>query len=176
MRYAAFMRALNVGGRVVKMDALKKVFVELGYSNVESFIASGNVVFETPSKSAAALERMISAALEAAFGYEVVTFLRSASELSRIAAYTPFKGLDDARTFVVGFLAAPLPAAAVKTLMTLASTDDRFHVRGREVWWHSLKGQGESIFSNKVLEKTLGVRTTFRNVRTVRKMAARWGD
>lgn len=174
-RYAAFMRALNVGGRVVKMEELKKIFVKLGYKNVESFIASGNIVFESPLAAAAAHEKKIAAALEKALGYEVVTFLRNSAELSEIAGYVPFKGLDDAPTFVVGFLSAPLSADSTRKLMTLASKEDRFHVRGREVWWHSTIGQGESKFSNTVLERALGVRTTFRNMRTVRKMAARWG-
>jgi len=169
------MRALNVGGRVVKMDELKRQFVKLGFTNVESFIASGNIVFETPSKSGSALEKKIAAALEKALGYEVVTFVRTAAELSEVAAYTPFKGLDDAPTFVVGFLIEPLSAAATKKLMALQSSADRFHVRGREIWWHSKNSQGDSTFSNAVLEKTLGVRTTFRNMRTVRKMAAKWG-
>lgn len=175
MRYAAFMRALNVGGRIVKMDELKRHFVKLGFSNVESFIASGNIVFESSSKSGAALEKKISSALAKALGYEVVTFVRTIAEVSEIAAYTPFKGLTDAPTFVVGFLIEPLSAAATKKLMALGSKVDRFHVRGREVWWHSENSQADSTFSNAVLEKTLGVRTTFRNMRTVRKMADRWG-
>ena len=175
MRYAAFMRALNVGGHTVKMDALKKIFVKLGYTKVESFIASGNIVFETPSRAAGAQEKMIAAALEKTLGYEVITFLRNAQELSEIAAYVPFKGPTDTPTYLVGFLQAPLDAAAKKNLMALASPVDEFHVRGREVWWRSSKGQGESTFSNKVLEKTLGVRTTFRNVRTIQKMADKWG-
>ena len=175
MRYAAFLRALNVGGHVVKMDALKKIFVKLGYTNVESFIASGNVVFETPSKAAGSLERQIGAALEKALGYEVVTFLRTSRELADLAAYVPFRKPSESPTFVVGFLHAPLDAAATKKLMALASDVYEFQARGREVWWRSGNRQGESTFSNKVLEKALGVRTTFRNVRTVRNMADKWG-
>ena len=176
MRFAAFLRALNVGGHTVKMDALRKSFVKLGFTNVETFIASGNVVFETPSVAAAAMEKKIAAALEKELGYEVATFLRTAAELSDIAAYVPFKGLDDAPTFVVGFLGAPLAPTAAKKVLAMQSKVDRFHVRGREIWWHSENGQGESTFSNAVLERTLGMRTTLRNMRTVRKMAARWGQ
>lgn len=175
MRYAAFFRALNVGGHTVKMDDLKTILAKTGLKNVETFIASGNAVFATASKDAAALERKLGAALEKALGYEVVTFLRTRAELHEIAAYTPFRGLDDAPTLVVGFLMTPLSPASVKKLMALASPADRFHVRGREVWWYSTNRQSESTFSNAVLEKTLGVRTTFRNLQTVRKMAARWG-
>lgn len=176
MRYAAFLRAVNVGGRIVKKDALVKPFVQLGFTNVETFIASGNVVFETPSKAAGAMEKKIGAAFEKALGYEVVTFVRAFAELNEIAWHEAFKGLVDAPTYVVGLLTAPLDAAATKKLMALQNEADRFHVRGREVWWHSTNSQGDATFSNAVLEKTLGVRTTFRNVRTIRRMVDKWSD
>ena len=175
MRYAAFMRALNVGGHIVKMDALRKIFTKLGFKHVESFIASGNIVFESPLKNTAVLEKKIADALEKSLGYEVATFIRTMHELGAITAHTPFKGITDGPTYVLGFLAAPLDAAATKKLLALQSKVDRFHVRGREVWWYSDNRQSESTFSNAVLERTLGVRTTFRNLRTVRKMVARWG-
>ncbi|HTS02468.1 MAG TPA: DUF1697 domain-containing protein, partial [Thermoanaerobaculia bacterium] len=63
-RFAAFLRAVNVGGRVVKMDALKGIFESTGLSDVESFIASENVVFS--SKGEKGLERKIAARLEEA--------------------------------------------------------------------------------------------------------------
>lgn len=173
MRYAAFFRALNVGGRVVKMDALAKIITKAGCSGVETFIASGNAVFESRMK-AASLERSLEQALESALGYEVTTFVRTLDELEAIARYRPFRGLDDAPTFVVGFLSAPLSPAAVNVLNGLASPADRFHAKGREFWWHSTIGQGKSEFSNAVFEKALRVRTTFRTVRTVRRMVERW--
>jgi uncharacterized protein (DUF1697 family) len=175
MRYAAFMRALNVGGRVVKMDALKKIFGKIGFKGAESFIASGNIVFESPSKDRAAMEKKIAAGLEKALGYDVATFLRDFEELAAIGAAMPFKGIDDAPTYVVGFLHAPLDAAATMRLMGLASPVDRFAILGREVFWYSQIGQGESKFSANVFDKALGVRSTWRNLRTVRKMVARWG-
>jgi uncharacterized protein (DUF1697 family) len=174
-RYAAFMRALNVGGHVVKMEELKKIFVKLGHSKVESFIASGNIVFESPSKDTAALEQKIEAALEKALGYDVATFVRDFDELAAIGSAMPFKGLIDAPTYVVGFLHAPLDAAVKKRFMALAAKEDRFAASGREVWWHSTIRQGESKFSANVFDKALGVQSTWRNLRTVRKMALRWG-
>lgn len=174
-RYAAFLRAINVGGHVVRMDALKRIFAKEGFASVETFIASGNVVFEAGSTDAVVLERRIGAALEKALGYEVTTFLRTPAELKAIAGYRPFKGIDDGPAYLVGLLHALLPASSVQRLMALASDHDRFHVRGREVWWYSDIRQGESKFSNAVFEKALGVRSTWRNLRTIRKMAEKWG-
>ena len=86
-RYIAFLRAINVGGHTVKMDRLREIFESLGFANVETFIASGNVVFETTALDTAALETRIAAALQAALGYEVATFIRTEAELARIAAH-----------------------------------------------------------------------------------------
>src|SRR4030095_12804333 len=80
-RYVAFLRAINVGGHIVKMDQLRKLFTQLGFTDVETFIASGNVLFTSPSKSGAALEAKIEKHLKAALGYEVATFVRTATEV-----------------------------------------------------------------------------------------------
>ena len=177
MRYIAFLRAINVGGHVVKMDELRRQFEKLGFSDVQTFIASGNVIFSSRSADAGAMQRKIEAHLHKAFGYEVKTFIRSEAEVASIAAYTPFKAaqVKGARTFCVGFLAERLTPAAVKTLMALESADDALHVNGREVYWLSTKGQGEATFSNALLEKTLKTRATLRGVKTVVKLAAKHG-
>src|ERR1041385_3864079 len=90
-RYIAFLRAINVGGHnTVTMDFLRHFFESLGFAHVETFIASGNIVFETASKNAQALERKIESGLRAALGYEVVAFVRTGAELAAIASYKPF--------------------------------------------------------------------------------------
>ena len=175
MRYAAFMRGLNLGKRNVKMEDLKKIFVKLSFTGVESFIASGNIVFESPSKDTAALGKKIEAALEKTLGYDVDTFIRDFDELAAIGKAIPFKGIVDAPTYVVGFLHAPLDAAGKRRFLSLAAKEDQFAVRGREVFWHSTIGQGESKFGANVFDKALAVRSTWRNLRTVRKMVAKWG-
>src|SRR5512140_195973 len=84
-RKIAFLRAINVGGHVVKMDALRAIFSSLGFTDVETFIASGNVVFSA-NGSDSALETKIETALEKELGYAVATFVRSIDELGTIAA------------------------------------------------------------------------------------------
>ena len=79
-RLFAFLRAINVGGHTVTMDKLRRTFEELGLFDVETFIASGNVMFNSPGTSLSGLERKIAARLEESLGYEVVTFIRTAPE------------------------------------------------------------------------------------------------
>src|SRR3954462_11828698 len=138
-RYAAFLRAINVGGHVVKMSDLKRVFEALGFAKVETFIASGNVLFETRATNAVALESRIEAALKRALGYEVATFLRTEAELSRIAQHEAFKAADLATAVahcVVLLRAAPSGDTAER-IRALASEADVFHVHERELYWLS---------------------------------------
>lgn len=174
----AFLRAINVGGRVVKMDVLRKVFESLGYSKVETFIASGNVVFETTSRNTRALETAIEKKLREKLGYDVDTFIRTCDEIAAVAKYEPFPERDVAKAsaFIVAFLVHPLDSAAIKKAMALRTDIDDFHVNGREFYWLCRQRQGEATFSNAVLEKAIGGRSTMRGVNTVRKMAAKWSS
>jgi len=159
------------------MDDLRRQFEKLGFTDVQTFIASGNVIFTSPSRDGGALEQKIQKALEKAFGYEVRTFVRTESEVARVAAYAPFKPaqVKAARAYCVGFLEGPLKAEQVKAVMALQTVDDDLHVNGRELYWVAKKGQGQSEFSNALLEKTLKVRSTFRGMNTVVRLVAKHG-
>lgn len=176
-RYLTFLRAINVGGHTVKMDVLRQHFEALGFANVETFIASGNVIFETPAKNTRSLEKKIEEHLHAALGYEVATFIRTEMELSAIAQYQPFSPpvLKTAQALNIAFLAEPLDAAAQKKLMALKTDIDDFHAYGREVYWLCRKKQSESTFSNVRLEKTLGRSSTIRGLNTIQKLAVKYG-
>ncbi|CAG0936903.1 hypothetical protein TFLX_05800 [Thermoflexales bacterium] len=175
-RYIALLRAINVGGHTVKMDVLRQQFEALGLVGVETFIASGNVVFETPTQNVRALEKTIAQQLRTALGYEVVTFIRTAAELAAIAQYQPFSPavLKTAQALNVAFLTDALEAASQKKLLALKTDIDDFHAHGREVYWLCRRKQSESAFSNAVLEKTLGRPATFRGINTIQKLAAKY--
>jgi len=84
-KYVAFLRAINVGGHTVKMDHLRRLFEAIGFTNVETFIASSDVIFDSTSKSTKALERKIEDYLHRTLGYEVATFIRTTSEVAAMA-------------------------------------------------------------------------------------------
>lgn len=176
-RYFAFLRAINVGGRhTVKMDFLRHLFESLGFSNVETFIASGNIVFETKSKNARVLEREIEGRLREALGYEVATFIRTDAELAAVANYKPFSqhDLDGAVALNVAFLTDRLNAESSQKLTALRTDIDDFHIHEREVYWLCRQRQSESKISNAVLEKALGQRSTLRGANTIKKMVAKY--
>ena len=175
-RYIAFLRAINVGGRNVKMDLLCSLFESLGFANVEPFIASGNIVFDARSKSPQTLERKIEDRLREALGYEVATFIRTDAELATIAAYGPFSqsDIDEAAALNIAFLDAGLDDESERKLMALRTEVDDFHVHGREVYWLCRRKQSDSRISNALIERTLGRKTTLRGANTVRRMAEKY--
>jgi len=175
-KHFAFLRAINVGGRNVKMDRLREIFTSMGFTNVETFIASGNIIFDSKSKDVDKLMKKIENALLETLGFEVAVFIRSDSELVGIAGYMPFPKpqMDSATALNVAFLSEPLDVESKKLVMALKSDIDNFHVHGREVYWLCLEKQSDSKFSNAALEKTLGAKSTIRGLNTVRKLADKY--
>lgn len=175
-KHIAFLRAINVGGHNVKMDYLRQLFESLGFSNVETFIASGNVIFDVKAGNVKALEKKIENKLHEALGYEVGTFIRNDAELAEIAKYKPFpqSQLDAATALNIGFLAEALDDTSKQKLMSLQTDIDDFHVHGREIYWLCRKKQSDSKISNVVIEKTLGMKATLRGVNTVSKMTEKY--
>ena len=171
-RHVALLRAINVGGRTVKMDALRAACEQIGLTKVETFIASGNVIFESRA-TAAALEKKIEAHLEAVLGYEVATFVRSVPELAAAAAHCEGLLRKDEGAHV-GFLKAPVDKDAQLRVTAYETTNERFAFDGREIYWLTRAGIGQSKFSNAVFERIIRSPATFRNVTTVKKLAARY--
>jgi uncharacterized protein (DUF1697 family) len=172
----AFLRAINVGGRNIAMAELRRLFQGLGLKEVETFIASGNVVFNSDATDLRALELLIEDRLRRSMGYEVSTFVRTEEELAAIAKYEPFKKshLQNAELLNVGFLIEPPSPAAKKLITTFKSEVDDFHVRGREVYWLCQSRQSDSKFNNVRFEKTLNTRATWRGINTVRRWVGKY--
>jgi uncharacterized protein (DUF1697 family) len=173
-KYVAFLRAINVGGHVVKMDQLRRLFETAGLTNVETFIASGNVIFDSKTRNTETLERKVEKTLEAALGYPVVTFVRSITEVQELAGHKPFTGADsETETTFIGFLNKAPDTQTLEKLQSLATLDN-FHAGGRELFWLCRTKISDSKLFGPLLEKTLGARTTLRNSNTVKRIAAKY--
>ncbi len=174
-RYVALLRAINVGGGTVTMTELCRLLEPLGLTDVRTFIASGNVIFESTARSASALERRIERHLADALGYEVETFLRTPAELAGVAAHPVFPkrrlATPDSSLYVM-FLKSALAPPAATAVIALRTTHDEFHVNGREVYWFARAKLSQTLVNGTALAKALGVSTTMRNITTVRKLAA----
>ncbi len=175
-RTFAFLRAINVGGHTVAMARLKELFEGLGLRNVETFIASGNVVFDGGAASESTLQRKIEGHLQELLGYEVITFLRTDRELAALGKGCPFDETEvaAAKALNVAFLHEPLTVEREARLQTLRTGVDAFRILGREVWWLCQVKQSESTFSNAVFEKTVKIKATFRGFNTLQRLAAKY--
>lgn len=177
-RYLAFLRGMNVGGHRVSMEDLRAIFVELKFGNVETFIASGNVIFDTSGTAGAdALEQKIEGRLREALGYAVATFLRTPEEMARIAPSVPFPSHDvetPGHTIHVGFLRRAPDAALTKHLHGLNTAYDTFGVGAREMYWLCRGRFSDTLVKWSSVEKALKLDVTMRSLTTVRKLTEKY--
>jgi uncharacterized protein (DUF1697 family) len=175
-RFVAFLRAINVGGHIVKMDRLRTLFEALPLTGVETFIASGNVIFECGVRNHASLEKKIESHLEATLGYAVGTFVRTTAEVARIAAHDPFPhAVRDERKMdvYVSVLRAAPDAEARKRILAMTTDIDEFALHERELYWLHRGPFDQTSFSGAALGKLIGT-STMRNVKTMKRLAAKY--
>ncbi len=168
--YVALLRGINVGGRTVRMEKLRAVLGGVGLADVETLIASGNVLFRSASRSDSGLEKKIEGAMAKAFGFDVITMVRSAAEIQAVAANEPFGALGEARLHVA-FLKTIPPGEGVQKVMAVRGEGDDLHLDGRELYFKIAGRMSDSAMFRAPIEKLLGVPMTVRNANTVRKLA-----
>ena len=174
--HVAFLRGMNLGGRRIKNQELRAEFEALGFAEVACFRASGNVVFEAKGGTEAKLTGLIEAGLGKALGYEVPVFLRSAAELSALAAHDPFDAAsvkESKGKLQVALLPKKPAAKARKQALGEVTDEDRLALEGRELYWLPSGGISESDLNLKALEAALGP-WTMRTMGTVEQIAAKY--
>jgi len=172
-KYIAFLRAINVGGRTVKMEELRAHFAMPGFKNISTYIQSGNVIFEHSQTDKDVLIKKIEAKLLKELGYEVRTILKTIPEVQDIVSASPFADVPEGMGQHVSFLSSVPEPAAVAALMAFQNEHEHFRVLGTEAYIMVKKGgYGETKFSNTFLEKKLKVAATTRNWATVNKIAS----
>jgi uncharacterized protein (DUF1697 family) len=172
--HVAFLRGMNLGGRRIKNTELTEEFEALGFAEVACFRASGNVIF-TAEGNAVKLTKQIEAGLGEALGYEVPVFLRSAKELSALAAHEPFDATavkSSKGKLQVALLSKRPTAKARKQALAEADDEDRLVIEGRELYWLPSGGISESDLDLKAVEAALGP-WTMRTMGTIEQIFAK---
>ena len=170
----ALLRAVNVGGRTLKMAELVAIAGELGFASPRTLLQSGNLVFEAPAAPDAALEKRLEAALETRLAFAVDVICRSSAEWARLIEANPFP--DAARDDPAHLLAMPLKAAPAEgglvRLHAAIKGPEQAALVGRDLYLVYPAGIGRSKLTIQVIERQLQARGTARNWNTVRKLAA----
>jgi uncharacterized protein (DUF1697 family) len=176
-KHAAFLRGINLGPRRrISGAELRSRFEEMGFRDVDTFRASGNVIFGADREPLAAMTARIEKGLAESHGFEVAVFLRRASEIRAIADQQPFaRRLVDASKgkLQVALLSAKPAARARKAVLALATDDDKLAFGDRELYWLPSGGTRDSSLNFKAIEKLLGS-TTMRTKGTVEQMATKY--
>ncbi len=170
MIYIALLRGINVGGHIVKMEHLRKLFTELGFTGVRTYIQSGNVFFETEQTGRETLTHMIEQHLCQALGYEVPVFLRTIPEIEQLLALDPFQHLNvtpDMRLCVV-FTNETIPNTLDLPLRSPKNDMEIIYTTDHEAFlvWYIINGRPPANYNFKVL----GNRTTSRFFHTLAKI------
>jgi uncharacterized protein (DUF1697 family) len=174
-RYAAFLRALNVGARRASKEQLMSCLDGIGFGDVATFRTSGNVVFSADG-AADGIPARLEAGLRAALGFEVPIYLRTEKQIRAIAAHEPFEPelVDASKGKLQVVLLGGAPSAAVrKQVLALATGDDQLALRGTELYWLPSGGTLESELDHKAIVRALGP-TTHRTKGTMDLIASKF--
>lgn len=155
------------------MDYLKSLIEGCGFTGVDTFIASGNLILDSQLADDQKITKTIESCLKDKLGYQVSTFVRTAKDLSSIVNYQPFSDSGDANIYVA-FLSSSPDEQVQDKLYANNSTDNHFHIKGREVYWLCWTRFSNSVFSGAQLEKTLEMTATIRNWTTLQKMVNKY--
>ncbi len=170
--YIALLRAINVGGHTVKMEYLRELFTELGFTNVRTYIQTGNVFFDTEESDETTLTKKIEEHLESSLGYAVPVMLRTVSEFEQALAAAPFKNKEpDATTrFNIVFLTSPPSADLNLPIVSPKGDCEIVAVVGSDAYviWHIVDGRVGNF--GPWLDKQLGSKGTSRFYHTTLKM------
>ena len=171
--FIALLRGINVTGRkIVRMEQLRASFEALGFRKVQTYVQSGNVVFE--AARASGLAKKIEEKIADDFGFPVPVLLRTTGELATVIKRNPFlkdEDVDQSKLHVT-FLSDDPPKTATALLQPLAADSERFQVIGREIYLYCPEGYGRTRLSNAAIEKKLSVGATTRNWKTTNALLA----
>jgi uncharacterized protein (DUF1697 family) len=178
LTYVILLRAVNVGSTgKLPMAEFRKLLVKLGYSNVETYIQSGNAVVDANS-AGADVAKAVASALEKLMGQRVPVIVRTHTELERMIAANPYAkeaALEGARVhavFLSGNPAAGKAKGLEQILISAPKRRDRYHLAGDTLYLHLPDGAADSKFTAQALDRILGVTVTARNWNTVLKLHA----
>lgn len=173
-RYIAILRGINVGtGRKVPMADLNVLLAKLGLKNIQTYIQSGNVVFElVVEESISSLEERLHRSVSETFGFDIPVLVRTSEEVAQCVATNPFLRNKDKETekLYLTFLKVQPDFFLLEKIKEFDFSPDRFEISGKEVFIYCENGYGRTKITNDFFEKKLNVKATTRNWKTVLKL------
>ncbi|MTI89358.1 MAG: DUF1697 domain-containing protein [Balneolaceae bacterium] len=173
-RYIALLRGINVGGhRKIKMAKLRSLFEDWGYHNIETYIQSGNIAFDTDQENPKQLSATVKQHILDTLEFDVPVIIRDEAQLQDVITHNPFPDVELSKTtkLYVTFLSEVPDQEKAESLLSHQNDAEKFHLTGKELYVLIHKDKVvKSVFSNAFVERKLKVSATNRNWRTVNKI------
>lgn len=169
-RYVALLRGVNVGGVVLKMNRFREMLAGSGLQNVQTYIQSGNAVFESPENNAGALENLIHDAIRKGSGLDIAVMVLSVEDMRKFFSFHPLKAGEETKNLYAAILSGLPEEASIEKLTGIDNGVEKFAVDRRVVYGYYGSGYGNSKYSNNYIEKVLKVKATTRNWNTMQKL------
>ena len=173
MKYVCFLRAVNVSGHnMIKMDALKKALESIGFTNVLTYVQSGNVFIETEEINPNKVGFLMTQEIFKTFGHDVPVMVLSKEDLQACFDRNIFlkdKNVDSKKLYV-SFLSAEMPDNKITQINTNFIKPDEIHIDGKRIYIKYDVSPGKTRLDNRWIEKNMNVFSTIRNWNTVSKL------
>jgi len=175
-QYISLLRGINVGGnRKIKMADLKALYTSLNFTEVTTYIQSGNVIFNTNINDQAKIKMLIEKAIAQQFGFNVVVDIRTTAEFTQAFKALPFTDInidEDGSKVLISFLSQQPKDENIAQLLAVVKAPEQLIVVNDCAYIYYANGCGRSKLTNVVIEKKLAVNATARNIKTVAKLIA----
>jgi uncharacterized protein (DUF1697 family) len=171
--YIVLLRGINVGGHnKIAMNDLRKLLANLGFSDIITYIQSGNVVFKSEVKDPSLIGEMIKQGIREKFSLNIEVIAKSREELSKIIGSIPFKEADiiNGEQIYLTFLSKKPSDDLIEKLEKVDGEGDKIIVEGKTGYILCKKGYSETIYNNNYIERKLNVIATTRNFQTTKKL------
>ena len=171
--YISIIRGINVSGqKMIRMDALKELYASLKFSDIRTYIQSGNVIFSSNAMARAELEKRIGKKIAETFGFDVPVMVLGTADIRTVLENNPFvtRRKEDPSLLHVTFLAHEPSEANIEAVLQAQSGDDECVVSGRTVYLYCPNGYGRTKLNNTFFEKKFQTIATTRNWKTVNEL------
>ncbi len=177
-RYVALFGSINVGGNRLTMADLRHAIEREGFENVETVVASGNVLFDHDQRPTAGLEEMLAHLLRERFDIDSFVAVRTAGELAGAVAGNPFVEVGEQNLVHTLFLSGPVEPADFEALCAAYAGrgPERLASGDRAIYIDYVAGVAGSRLTNGFIERRLGRRGTSRNIRSLQRILAKIND
>lgn len=167
--YISLLRGINIGGhKKIKMDSLRENFSSLGYSNIKTYIQSGNILFSSKEEDKTKLEKEISSMIMDKYGFDVPVLVLNSDDLNEVITNNPFaNSINHKKEFIhITFLSNEVKEINYKEIESKKESEDEYKIINKTVYLYLPKGYGNTKIHNNFFEKLLKTQATTRNWKT----------